>query len=151
MKANFGRKGKRPTAGCDSVVFRTAGRELGVLLVKRGRPPHKGKWALPGGFLEWDESCETAAARELKEETGLSGVKLRLLGVFSEPGRDPRGAIISVAFWGVTAKASPAVKGGDDAEKAVWVPVKECPPLAFDHDAILKSALKAFKSAKRHG
>ncbi|MFO0780389.1 MAG: NUDIX hydrolase [Candidatus Gracilibacteria bacterium] len=100
----YGREGKRPTLGADSVILvksPTAASGWKVLLIERGHEPYKGKWALPGGFMEWGESCEQAAARELEEETSLKNVELKQLGVFSKPGRDPRGTIVSVAFWGV--------------------------------------------------
>lgn len=142
MRRNFGRAGKRPTVGCDSVVLREEAGRLLVLLVKRGKPPFKGKLALPGGFMEWNESCEEAARRELEEETGLKNIKFKPVGVFSKPGRDPRGTIISVAFWGTAGKNAAKVKGGDDAAEACWVEVNSCPGLAFDHDLILKEALK---------
>jgi 8-oxo-dGTP diphosphatase len=148
MSNAFGRKGKRPTVGCDCVVFGKRGGILHVLLVKRGKDPFIGKWALPGGFMEWNESCEQAAARELEEETGLKGLKLEPVGVFSKPGRDPRGTIISVAFRCEAGSARMRVKGGDDAEEAAWIPLKKIPRLAFDHDEILKSALRQRKKVR---
>jgi len=98
--------------------------------------------------MEWDESCETAAARELAEETGLKKVTLKPLGVFSEPGRDPRGTIISVAFWGEVPQSRMKVAGGDDAAEARWFALKDLPELAFDHGKILKEALKRMVSGK---
>jgi len=144
----FGRSGKRPTVGCDSVIFGKDGGRTLVLLVKRGKAPFKGKWALPGGFMEWDESCEHAAQRELAEETGLKGIKLSPIGVFSAPGRDPRGTIISVAYWGAVGKRKMTVAGGDDAAEAAWFDIKKCPALAFDHDKILKAGLRMMVSKK---
>lgn len=91
--------------------------------------------------MEWNESCEQAAARELLEETSLKNVPLKLLGVFSKPGRDPRGTIISVAFIGVVDQQTAATaQGGDDAAKAEWFPLEKHPALAFDHEDILASA-----------
>lgn len=142
----FGREGKRPTVACDLVIFSGSGDDLKVLLVKRGKDPFKGMWALPGGFMEWDESCEQCAARELEEETGVAGVKLRPLGVFSAPGRDPRGTIVSVAYTGFIPAEKTTVKAGDDAAEAVWFPVKNVPLLGFDHPLILKTALTGLSS-----
>lgn len=136
-----GTSGKRPTVGCDCVILSKKGADWLVLLIERGHEPFKGKWALPGGFMEWNESCEQAAARELEEETSLKNVPLKLLGVFSKPGRDPRGTIISVAFIGMVDEHTAATaKGGDDAAKTEWFPLGEHPALAFDHEDILASA-----------
>jgi len=142
MTTGFGRTGKRPTVGCDNVIFKLEKSKLFVLLIKRGHAPYKGKWALPGGFMEWNESCEGAAARELAEETGLRGIRLKPVGVFSEPGRDPRGTIISVSYWAEFRGNKLNVRGGDDATEAVWFNINDCPALAFDHDMILQKALK---------
>jgi 8-oxo-dGTP diphosphatase len=137
----FGREGKRPTVACDCVIFRTDKQQLELLLVKRGTKPYLGKYALPGGYMEWGESCERAAARELKEETGLENIELEQIGVFSEPGRDPRGTVVSIAYTGF-AELKKKVKAGDDAAKAEWVPIQKCPKLAFDHGLMLRAALK---------
>jgi 8-oxo-dGTP diphosphatase len=141
MKDVFGRTGKRPAVACDCVVFRTNGKQLELLVVKRGTEPFKGKYALPGGFMEWGESCEKAAARELEEETGIKKIELDQLGVFSVPGRDPRGTVVSIAFLGF-AGPKQKVKGGDDAAEALWIPIQKCPKLAFDHGDVLRAAVK---------
>ncbi|MEU1574730.1 NUDIX domain-containing protein [Streptomyces collinus] len=115
---------------------------LHVLLVERGQEPYAGRWALPGGFLQPDESAETAARRELAEETGLSdvsGLHLEQLRTYSEPGRDPRMRVVSVAFAALLPDA-PEVYGGSDAARAAWVPYGTAGPLAFDHDRILADA-----------
>lgn len=136
-----GTSGKRPTVGCDCAILTKKGAAWMVLLIERGHEPFKGKWALPGGFMEWNESCEQAAARELEEETSLKNVQLKLLGVFSKPGRDPRGTIISVAFIGVVDEQNAATaKGGDDAARTEWFPLDGHPALAFDHEDILAYA-----------
>ncbi len=136
-----GTSGKRPTVGCDCVILTKKDAAWMVLLIERGHEPFKGKWALPGGFMEWNESCEQAAARELLEETSLKNVNLKLLGVFSKPDRDPRGTIISVAFIGAVDEQTAArAKGGDDAAKTEWFPLGGHPALAFDHEEILASA-----------
>jgi ADP-ribose pyrophosphatase YjhB (NUDIX family) len=91
-----------------------------VLLIRRGVPPFKGLWALPGGFLRKGESLDECARRELKEETGLAASALLPIGVFSAPGRDPRGWIISGAFLSIVSTGANEVRGGDDAAEAVW-------------------------------
>src|ERR1700754_2161507 len=88
----------RPSVTADAVLLYRDGERIEVLLIKRAREPFKGTWALPGGFVDQDESLERAAARELKEETGLEGIRLEQLGAFGDPGRDPRGHTVSVAF-----------------------------------------------------
>ena len=107
-----------------------------VLLVKRGREPFKGRWALPGGFVDPGESVEAAVLRELKEETGLVGAIDRLHGVYSAAGRDPRGPTVSVVYR--VRVQSVDAKGGDDAEEAKFWPIDALPPLAFDHAQIVR-------------
>jgi 8-oxo-dGTP diphosphatase len=121
----------------DCVVFDRAGR---VLLIKRKHAPFKGRYALPGGFVERGETVEAAALRELKEETGLEGKIIRLIGVYSDPRRDPRAPTVSVAFLvrPRTAKA----RAGDDAAAAAFVEEWRDLRLAFDHDTIVADALK---------
>lgn len=115
---------------------------LHVLLVERGQEPYAGRWALPGGFLLPDESAETAARRELAEETGLddvSGLDLEQFRTYSEPGRDPRMRVVSVAFTALLPEP-PEPRGGGDAAQARWLPYSSAGPLAFDHDRILADA-----------
>jgi 8-oxo-dGTP diphosphatase len=109
-----------------------------VLLVRRGRPPFQGMWALPGGFVEGSETVEAAALRELREETGLDARILDLVGVYSGPDRDPRKPTTTVAFR-VTGRGG-RPKGGDDAADARWVPLVSARDLAFDHAQILSDA-----------
>lgn len=111
-----------------------------VLLVRRKHEPFAGCWALPGGFVEMEESLEAAVARELLEETGIGGVGLSQLHTFGNPGRDPRGRTVSVAFLGFLAGAREP-RGGSDASEAAWHPAAEPPALAFDHADILRMAL----------
>jgi 8-oxo-dGTP diphosphatase len=116
----------------DAVVVRDGK----VLLVKRGRPPFEGLYALPGGFVEEGETVEAAAERELLEETGVRARVERLLGVYSEPGRDPRGHVASVVF--VMRYEGGEPEGGDDAADAEWLPLDRMPvAMAFDHARII--------------
>jgi 8-oxo-dGTP diphosphatase len=112
-----------------------------ILLVRRGRPPFRGRWALPGGFVEGSETVEEAVRRELKEETGLVARECGIVGVYSGPDRDPRRSTATVAFR-MTGRAA-APRGGDDAREAAWVPLREARGLAFDHDRIVADALRA--------
>jgi 8-oxo-dGTP diphosphatase len=134
-----------PMVTVDALVFRLTearpGGGVEVLLIRRRRPPFEGLWAIPGGFVEIDEDLEPAAHRELEEETGLRGVALEQLRTFGRPGRDPRGRTISVAYAGIVAAAASAVQGSDDASEARWFPVDALPPLAFDHDEVLRYGL----------
>ena len=115
-----------------------------LLLIERGNDPFKGHYALPGGFPEMDELLVHAAARELQEETGISGLELRQIGAFDDIDRDPRDRNIAIAFWGVIRNAvNPTA--GDDAAKAQWFPINQLPPLAFDHAKIVKAALDCLK------
>ena len=127
----------RPMVTVDAAVLSLRAGRPHILLVRRGRPPFEGCWALPGGFVEIDEPLETAVARELREETGLTGIVLRQMHTFGEPHRDPRGRSISVVYRG-EAPADAAVTGGDDAAEAAWFPLDDLPSLAFDHDKVVK-------------
>src|SRR3954469_14573980 len=126
----------------DLAVLTIRAGALQVLLVERGQEPYAGHWALPGGFVEPRESAETAARRELAEETGLAdvtGLHLEQLRTYSEPDRDPRMRVVSVAFTALLPDA-PEPHGGSDAAEARWVPYDKAGPLAFDHDRILADA-----------
>jgi len=133
----------RPAVTVDLVVLAHRAGELVVLLVKRGRDPFAGSWAIPGGFLDIDEGIEVGVRRELAEETGLDlSVSVSFLGVFGTPGRDPRGRTISLVHVAYLPGEPPAVKGGDDAAEAGWYPaLPDDLTLAFDHDAILRRGL----------
>ena len=128
---------KTPLLATDCVVFDGQGR---VLLIRRGRPPFKGRYALPGGFVEIGETAEAACRRELKEETGVKARKLMLVGVYSDPKRDPRGHCVSVAFMAQAAGAIPTA--GDDAAAAEWIKNWRREKLAFDHAQILADATR---------
>jgi len=121
-------------------------RRLAVLLVQRGKEPFAGHWAFPGGYLDMDEPLEACAARELSEETGLCGIPLAQLAAFGEPGRDPRGRTITVAFWTLIDSTRAQVTAGDDAAHASWHPVDAAPPLAFDHGYVLQYAVEKVRS-----
>ena len=123
----------------DCVIFCKTGNDRKVLLVLRKSDPYKGKWALPGGFLEEEETLEAGAKRELQEETGLKINNLKQLTAFGTPGRDPRGRTISIPFIGEVASEE-KVKGADDATDARWFSLDNLPDLAFDHAEILQLA-----------
>src|SRR5438128_6842643 len=126
----------------DLAVLTIRAGALHVLLVERGQEPYAGHWALPGGFVEPRESAETAARRELAEETGLgdvTGLHLEQLRTYSEPDRDPRMRVVSVAFTALLPDA-PEPQAGSDAARASWLPYDSVRPLAFDHDTILADA-----------
>lgn len=140
----------RPALTTDCVIFGYDGIELKVLLIERAHDPHKGKWALPGGFVDMDETTETCARRELEEETGLSNIYVEQLYTFSDVNRDPRGRVISVAYYALVRIAPNDVKGGDDASQACWFSMKDIPSLAFDHDHILRMAFQRLKGKIRY-
>ena len=133
----------RPAVTTDCVIFGYDGKELKVLLIERGIEPFKGSWAFPGGFLNMDEDALAGARRELKEETGLEDAFIEQFHTFSEPGRDPRGRVITIAHYALVKIQE--VEGGDDAAQARWFPIGEVPPLAFDHDRILRMAMSRLK------
>src|SRR5512132_798215 len=128
----------------DIVIFTLREGDLQVLLVKRKNPPFQGRWAIPGGFVEVDESLEDAAARELREETGVEGMHIEQLYTFGDPGRDPRGRTVTVAYFALV-PAAVAVQAGDDAAEAEWKSVYHLPAMAFDHCDIVNYALKRLR------
>ena len=130
----------RPAVTADCVVI-TKESEPKVLLIQRGNEPFKGCWAFPGGFMNMDETTEQCAVRELEEETGLKVTKIKQIGAYSKVDRDPRGRTITVAYLAIIGTAKP-VKGLDDAAKAQWFPISNLPKLAFDHEEIMKDAIK---------
>jgi 8-oxo-dGTP diphosphatase len=134
----------RPSVTVDLVIFTIADDTLKVLLIRRGQEPYKGRWALPGGFVEIDESLEKAAARELQEEAGVTNVYLEQLYTFGEPQRDPRGRVISVAYFALVNAGRQRIAAADDADDAAWHSVfapKTRARLAFDHKQILDYAV----------
>jgi 8-oxo-dGTP diphosphatase len=133
----------RPAVTVDLIILRMQDNTPEVLLIKRANDPFEGKWALPGGFVDEDESLESAAARELQEETGLTGLILTQMHTFGNPGRDPRGHTVSVAYVGYLPLGAEA-KAGDDAAETGWFKMNELPGLAFDHNAIIEMAESIF-------
>jgi 8-oxo-dGTP diphosphatase len=138
---------ERPSVTVDVVIFTLIERELNVLLVRRKRWPHEGMWALPGGFVEIDESLETAARRELEEETGVRDIYIEQLYTFGDPKRDPRTRVISVAYIALVRADKQKLRVSEESTDVRWFAVRRLPgQLAFDHDAILASALGRLRS-----
>ena len=136
----------RPMVTVDAVVFNLSTGKTQVLLINRGKEPYKGKWAVPGGFVDIDEELKDAAARELKEETGLTGVQLEQMRTFGKCGRDPRGRQISIAFIGIATGEQDKICPGDDAAKAKWFDIENLPKdLAFDHDEMIKYGIETLE------
>jgi 8-oxo-dGTP diphosphatase len=138
-----GKDRERPGVTVDVVVIAQMGGHCTVLLVQRRNPPFAGLWALPGGFVEPHETLEMAARRELREETGLEPARLEQLAAFGDPGRDPRGWIISVAFLTHLDESDLQerdLQAGSDAAEVSWFDVHDLPPMAFDHAEILARA-----------
>jgi 8-oxo-dGTP diphosphatase len=132
----------RPSVTVDTVLFTIRAGELAVLMIRRGGPPFKGHWALPGGFVEENESLERAASRELQEETSIVQTALEQLGAFGDPGRDPRGHTVSVAFYAFLVATTRPI-AADDAADAQWVPLSTLARarVAFDHTRIIALAI----------
>ena len=114
----------------------------GIVLIRRDNPPFQGCYALPGGFVEVGETVEAAAIREAREETGLEIELLGLIGVYSDPARDPRGHVVSAAFLARSAAGSGELAAGSDARAAEVFSFQDLPALAFDHDLIIRDALR---------
>lgn len=131
----------RPAMTADCVIFGFDGEQLKILLIERGIEPFKGYWALPGGFMQMNETIEQCAIRELLEETGISDVYLEQFRVYSDVMRDPRGRVVTVAFIALVRPSEYTVFGGDDAARAFWFNARQLPPLAFDHRMIVADAL----------
>jgi 8-oxo-dGTP diphosphatase len=137
----------RPMLTVDIFLVRFLTNHFEILLIQRKNDPFKGKWALPGGYVEIDEPLEVAAERELFEETGMEDIPLYKLDVFGNPRRDPRGRTVTVVYFGtVLSEFDKRVKAGDDAERAQWFSLDELPTLAFDHDHIIETCYGRFKS-----
>jgi ADP-ribose pyrophosphatase YjhB (NUDIX family) len=138
---------QQPAVTVDVVIFSLRAGDLQVLLVKRARPPYQGRWAVPGGFVEMGEPLQAAALRELEEETGVRDVYVEQLYTFGDPGRDPRGRIITVAYFAlIPPDAAQTPQGGDDAAEARWWSMYHLPRLAFDHAQVLDYALQRLRN-----
>jgi 8-oxo-dGTP diphosphatase len=124
----------------DVVLFTIQQERLKVLLVRRASEPYKGSWALPGGFVQEGESLAECARRELLEETGVDEAYLEQLYTFGDPDRDPRGRVVTVAYFALVRSDELILEAATDADAAAWFPVDELPDLAFDHAEILQVA-----------
>ncbi len=129
-----------PAVTTDVVIFSIRDNQLKLLLIKRGGNPYQGKWALPGGFVNPDESLDDGARRELREETGLSGVFLEQLYTFGNPERDPRERVITVAYYALISSDQISLCAATDAEAVGWFAMDEFSELAFDHEKIVAMA-----------
>lgn len=127
---------KSPSLTVDAVILK----DREIVLIRRKREPFRGQYALPGGFVEYGETVDAALRREVLEETGLVVEVQSLVGVYSDPRRDPRGHVVSVVF--TAAIVGGALAGGSDAAKAMLWDVTKLPPLAFDHAQIIRDALR---------
>ncbi len=138
---------ERPSVTVDVVIFTLLERALHVLLVKRKHWPFEGRWAIPGGFVQMDESLEQAARRELEEETGVHDIYLEQLYTFGEPQRDPRTRVISVAYFALIRSDKQTLRVSEESMDVRWFLVEDISgPLAFDHDQILGMALDRLRS-----
>jgi 8-oxo-dGTP diphosphatase len=140
----------RPALTVDCVVFGLDDGQLEILLIQRQLEPFQHKWALPGGFVKLEESLDDAARRELAEETGIARMYLEQLYTFGTIDRDPRGRVITVAYYALTNLSDHAIAPATDAENVAWFPVHDVPTLAFDHQAILDTALERLRGKVRH-
>jgi 8-oxo-dGTP diphosphatase len=147
---SFSYEHQRAALTVDCVVFGLDENDLKVLLVQRDLEPFAGRWALPGGFVHVDETVDEAARRELAEETGLSRVFLEQLYTFGELGRDPRERVVTVAYYALVRLSDHRVQAATDARNTAWFAVDDLPSLAFDHDAILETALKRLQGKVRY-
>lgn len=135
----------------ESIACRTCSaarkiKDFSMVLIKRKKDPYKGSWALPGGFVEYGETVESAILREVKEETGLEIELLGLVGVYSDPKRDPRGHTVTICY--IATKTGGELKADTDASDVICIPKSEILKLklAFDHDLIIKDAIKIIKN-----
>lgn len=128
---------ERPSVTVDIIIFSLSEDDLKVLLVKRKHLPYAGMWAIPGGFIHLDESLEEAAARELREETGVTNVYMEQLYTFGTPNRDPRTRVITVAYFALVPQDSITHYPGEETSATAWHSVYHLPPLAFDHADIV--------------
>ena len=128
----------------DNVVLRKNDGTNQILLIKRLNDPFKDYWALPGGFVDENEDLETAAKRELLEETCIRVFKLEQIGAYGTPNRDPRSHVVSIAYFSEVDMYTEAI-AADDAKEVKWFNLYELPPTAFDHGLIINDAINKFK------
>ena len=128
----------RPAVTADIIIFKIIKNLTSVLLIERKHPPFEGMWALPGGFLDMDETLEEAALRELQEETAITGVELKQFHTFSKVNRDPRHRTITTVFIGYINDITIEPEAGDDAANVQWFSLDSLPPMAFDHEEVLE-------------
>ncbi len=133
----------RPCVTVDAALFSQTKMGIKILLIERGNEPYKAMWALPGGFVDMDETCETAAVRELEEETGVSGVTLTQFRTYSAVKRDPRHRTITVVYFALVDENRLTATAGDDAADARWFHIQNLPNMAFDHEMIVKELVEA--------
>lgn len=141
---------QRPSVAVDCVVFGLDDGDLKILLIQRAAEPHRGKWALPGGFVKIKESLEEAALRELREETGIRDLFLEQLYTFGAVNRDPRERVISIAYYALVNLDEHAIQAATDAQNAAWFSVDDIPKLPFDHNEIVDVALRRLKGKVRY-
>lgn len=132
----------RPAVTVDIILFSLQGENSEILLIERKHDPYKACWALPGGFVEMDETLLESALRELKEETGIEGIGLKQFRTYGDPGRDPRGRTVSVMFYAMVDKSAIHACAGDDAASLQWFDIHKLPALAFDHRKVVAEACR---------
>ncbi len=133
----------------DAAVFTLAKGKTKILLIQRRNEPYKGKWALPGGFVDMHEDLADAAARELREETHLTNIPLEQMHTFGTVGRDPRGRLITIVFFAIAPDPDAAIKAGDDAAEVKWFDIEKLPEnMAFDHSEVVVFAIRKLKEKK---
>jgi 8-oxo-dGTP diphosphatase len=140
----------RPAVTVDCCVFGVDDDGLKLMLIKRLAPPFQDNWALPGGFVDMDETADVAARRELEEETGVKNLFLEQLYTFSGVNRDPRGRVISITYFALVKPDELVLQAGDDAKEVGWFRARKLPKLAFDHKDIVKTALARLEGKVRY-